>query len=145
MRWLLLIIASLSQISCTLRVGDEKLLKGGAIEYFEKHYSTATRTPFIGGAMYVNMRLYLYPMVVNYCVVNNNKMEGNWCVDSKGFPLFRVQNDSVNTVVASTGSALITMPGDGGWLSVIERNNIISDREWLQTAQETYHFKPENK
>ncbi|VDR30103.1 Uncharacterised protein [Raoultella terrigena] len=30
--------------------------------------------------MYVNMRPYLYPMVVNYCVANNNKMEGNWCV-----------------------------------------------------------------
>ncbi|HEC2037768.1 TPA: hypothetical protein R1888_004859 [Klebsiella oxytoca] len=145
MKWIFLLIITFTQISCTIKIGDEKILKGGVIEFLEKHYDTGTRMPHPGGAMSVTVRPYFYKDIAEYCVMSKNKMVDNWCVDSNGFPIFIVQYNPVNTVVVSTGSSLLTMPGGSGWLVVIERNNIISDREWLETAKEKLEFKPEKQ
>ncbi|WP_148676956.1 hypothetical protein [Klebsiella michiganensis] len=101
--------------------------------------------PHLGGAMSVTVRPYFYKDIAKYCVMSKNKMVDNWCVDSNGFPIFIVQYNPVNTVVVSTGSSLLTMPGGSGWLVVIERNNIISDREWLVTAKENLNLSPKSR
>lgn len=141
MKIILLVIFALLQTSCSIRIGDSKVLKGGVIEYMEKYYDTASRTPMVGGVMYINMKPSLYLMVERFCDSKGNIMLDNWCVDTKGYPLFRVSYDAVGTVPVAVNGSMLMMNGGSGWLSIIERSSTQTDREWLDVAKDTYHFQ----
>ena len=76
-----------------------------------------------------------------YYFVKGNVMLDNWCVDTKGYPLFRVSYDAVGTVPVAVNGSMLMMNGGSGWLSIIERSSTQTDREWLDVAKDTYHFQ----
>lgn len=140
MRVLISLIIGFALSGCAIKFGDVK--KGGAIEYFETHYTTKMRGSMPGGSVLLTMDTYLSPMVVQYCSSRQGEIVSVWCVDKNKYPLFKVKY-SGPTDVPLMVNGKVTMFTPYPLLEIIERNNTISDQEWLDSAKTRWGFSPD--
>ncbi|PWC13403.1 hypothetical protein [Brenneria corticis] len=140
MRLVVSLIIGLLLSGCAIKFGDVK--KGGAIEYFETHYTTKMRSPMPGGSIILMMDTYLQPMVINYCKLRNGRLVSVWCVDENNFPLFKVKYSGPTDVPLMVNGNM-TMFTAYPLLEVLERNNTASDQEWLNDVKKRWGFDPD--
>lgn len=139
MRWITVLTVCFLLSACAIKFGDIK--NGGAIEYLETHYTTKTRVPMPGGTILLTMDTYLQPMIVNYCTSRHGKIISVWCIDENQYPLFKVKySGPVDAPLMINGN--MTMLSTYPLLELVERNNSISDQEWLHSAKERLEFDP---
>ncbi|MFJ5357457.1 hypothetical protein [Pectobacterium sp. CHL-2024] len=140
MRWITALTISFLLSACAIKFGDVK--KGGAIEYFETHYTTKIRSPMPDGSIVLMMDTYLQPMVIDYCKLRNGRLVSVWCIDENQYPLFKVKYSGPSDVPLMVNGSM-TMLSGYPLLEVTERNNYFSDQEWLKVAKERWGFDPE--
>ncbi len=140
MRVLIFLMIGFTLSGCAIKFGDVK--KGGAIEYFETHYTTKMRGAMPGGAVLLTMDTYLSPMVVNYCSSRQGEIVSVWCIDKNKYPLFKVKYSGPSDVPLMVNGKM-TMFTPYPLLEIIERNNTISDQEWLTSAKTRWGFSPD--
>ncbi|MCW2479277.1 hypothetical protein [Candidatus Symbiopectobacterium sp. NZEC135] len=138
MRWL----RSLTPVTYLSKLlGIQSLAAFLQLELF-RVYTTKMRGAMPGGSVLLTMDTYLSPMVVNYCSSRQGEIISVWCVDKNNYPLFKVKYSGPSDVPLMVNGKM-TMFTPYPLLEIIERNNTISDQEWLTSAKTRWGFSPD--